>query len=74
MARMLKGLSSELLRGNLGVEIPTYVRNDNSTAAYQVDSADTVTNGKRLNGFLDSNRVELEREMTGWALVIFVGI
>ena len=31
MARMLKGLLAELLIGNIGVEIPTYVRNDNST-------------------------------------------
>ena len=43
------------------VGIPTYVRNANSTAAYHVDSANTVTNAKRLNGFLESNREELER-------------
>ena len=29
MARMLKGLLAELLFGNIGVAIPTYVRNDN---------------------------------------------
>ena len=61
MARMLKGLLAELLFGSVGAEIPTYVRNDNSTAVYQVDSADTVTNAKRLNGFLQINRGGLER-------------
>ena len=29
MARMLKGLSADLLFGNIGVAIPTYVRNGN---------------------------------------------
>ena len=56
MARMLKGLLAELLFGNIGVEMPTYVRNNNSTVAHQVDSVKTVTNAKRLNGFLESNR------------------
>ena len=64
VARMLKGLLSEILFGNKGVKIPTYVRNDNSTAVYQVDSANTVTNAKRLNNFLESNREELEN--TDW--------
>ena len=44
IARMLKGLFSELLFGNIGAGIPTYVRSGNSTAAYQVDSLNTVTN------------------------------
>ena len=48
------------------VAIPTYVGNDNSTVAYQVDSSNTVTKGTRLNGFLESNRGELERERTDW--------
>ena len=56
MSRMLKGLLSELLFGNIGAGIPTYARNGNSTLAYQVDSANTVTNGKRLDGFRASNR------------------
>ena len=38
--------------------IPTYVRSDNSDAARQVDSANTVTNGKRINGIPESNREE----------------
>ena len=59
MARMLKGLSAELTRGNMRVWIPTYVRNDNSDASYLVDSANTVTNEKRLNAFLWSNREDL---------------
>ena len=50
MDRMLKGLLAALLFANIGVAIPTYVRNDNSTVAYQVDSVNTVTNEKRLNG------------------------
>ena len=49
MGRMLKGLLSELLFGNMGVGIPTYVRNDNSAVVYQADSAIAVTNAKRLN-------------------------
>ena len=56
MARRLEGLLAELLFGNIGAGIPTYVRNDNSAVAYQVDSSNTVANEKRLNGFLDSNR------------------
>ena len=43
------------------MEIPTYVRNDNSDAVYQVDSSNTVTSGKRLNAFLDNNREEIEK-------------
>ena len=58
---MLKGLVAELLFGNIGVEIPTYVRSDNSTVAYQVDPANAVTSEKRLAGFLESNRGGLER-------------
>ena len=62
MARMLKILLSELTFANIGVSIPTYVRSDNSDAVRQVDSVNTATNGKRLNGFLESNRGgELEK-------------
>ena len=50
MAGVLKGLLEELLFG-IGrgvcvcvcVGVPTYVRNDNSDAAYQVDRANSVT-------------------------------
>ena len=56
MPRMLGCLLVELLFGNIGVSIPTYVRNDNPTAAYQVDAVNTVTNAKRINGFLESHR------------------
>ena len=61
MARMLKGMLEELSFGNIGVEIPTYVRNDNSTVACQVDSFNTVSIEIRLDGFLGINRVELEK-------------
>ena len=44
MARMSKGLLSGLAFGNMGVEIPTYVRNDNSDALYQAGSVNTVAN------------------------------
>ena len=44
MARMLEELLSEILFGNIGVNVPKYVGNDNSAVAYQVDSANTVTN------------------------------
>ena len=50
MAMTLKGLLDGLMFGNMGVGIPTYVRSDNSDAAYQVDSVNTVTNEKRLMG------------------------
>ena len=46
MARMSKGMLAELTFGNTGVEIPTYVRNDNSDALYPVDSVNTATNAK----------------------------
>ena len=54
---MLKGLLAELLFGNIGVEIPTYVRNDNYGIPQQVESTKSVSNGKRLNWFLERNRV-----------------
>ena len=38
----VKGLSSELIYGDIGVEIPTYVRNDNPDAPNQVDSVNTA--------------------------------
>ena len=50
---------SRIIIYDIGVSIPTYVRNDNSTVAYQVDSDSTVTNAKRLYGFLGGNREEL---------------
>ena len=56
MAMMLKGLLSDLLFGNIGVEIPTYVRNDNCTLLYHVESAKSVSSGKRPNVFLETNR------------------
>ena len=48
MVRVLKGLLAELMYGNMGAEIPTYVRSDNSDAAYRVDSANTETNAKTI--------------------------
>ena len=55
MARAMKCLLEELIFGNMGPGIPTYVRSDNTDALYQVDSANTATNEKRLNGLLESN-------------------
>ena len=52
MAMALKVLFSELLLWYIGVAIPTYVRNCYADAAWHVDSANTLTNAKRLNGFL----------------------
>ena len=43
MERMLEGLLEELMFWNVGVEIPTYVRSDNSDAVYRADSVNTVT-------------------------------
>ena len=50
---------AELLFGNVGCSINTYVGNDNSDAVYHMDSMNTVANEKRLNGFLESNREQL---------------
>ena len=61
MVRVLKGLLAELMYGNMGAEIPTYVRSDNSDAVYRVDSVNAATSAKRLNGFLQSSREELEQ-------------
>ena len=44
MSSMLKGLLAELMSGNMGAVIPTYVRSDNSDAANHVGSVNTVTN------------------------------
>ena len=38
--------------------------------AYQIDSVNTVTNEKRLNGFLERNRAELERN--DWLVVGYI--
>ena len=43
MERALNGLLDELTFGNMGSEIPKYVRINNSGASYQLDSANTVT-------------------------------
>ena len=51
MARIVKGLLEELMFGDIVVEIPTYVRNDNSDALYRVDSVNTATS---KNGWVDS--------------------
>ena len=45
----------------MGAGIPTYVRNDISDAAYQVESVNTETNEKRLNWLLESNREEIQK-------------
>ena len=47
--------------GNMGAEIPTYARSDNSDALYQVDAVNTMTNEKRVTGFLESNGEEVDR-------------
>ena len=70
MARMSKCLLVGLLFGNMGVSIPTYVRNDSSAAVYLVDSANTVTSEKRLNNFPWSNLEELEN--TDWLSIVYI--
>ena len=67
---MLKGMLAELTFGNMGVETPTYVRNDNPDALYQVEFVITATKEKRLNGFLESNREGLERN--NWLIVGYI--
>ena len=58
-SRPIKEMLAELLFGNVGCSINTYVRNDNSDAVYHMASMNTVTHEKRLDGFLGSNRGEL---------------
>ena len=70
MARMLKGILEELTLGNMGSRMPTYVRNDNSDAAYKVDSVNTATSEKRINGLLESNKAELEQN--SWLIVGYI--
>ena len=53
-----------------GAEIPTDVRNDNSDASYQVGSVNTVTSAKRPNGFLESNKEELDQN--DWLIVGYI--
>ena len=43
VATMLPGLSEGLMFGNMGVGIPTYVRNDDSDAVRQGDAVNTAT-------------------------------
>ena len=55
---------AELLFGNIGWGfrlLLTFVRNDNSTVLYPVDSVGEVANGERLSNFSGSNREELEK-------------
>ena len=59
---ILKGLLAELIFGNIGVEILTYVRNDNLKILQQVGSIKSVSEKKRLSGFFESNRGELEND------------
>ena len=72
MGMVLKCLLSELTFGNMGgwVEIPTYIRNDNSDASYQVDASNTVTNGARLKAFLESNKEEIRKN--NWLAVGYI--
>ena len=61
MARALKCLLPEIIFGNIGVSTPTYLRIDNSGAAYQVDSLNTVNSENRPGGSLGSNREEIDK-------------
>ena len=62
MDMVLKGLFRWVNIRKCGAVIPTYVRNDNSDAAYRVGSATTVTNDKRINGLLESKMGGLEQD------------
>ena len=46
------------------------MRNDNSAVVYQVDSANAVTDEKRLSNFSGSNRGELEN--TDWLSIGYI--
>ena len=70
MERTSIGLLAELKFGNMGAEMPTYYRNDNSDAVCQADSVNTSPGGKRLNGFLESNREALEQNE--WLIVGYI--
>ena len=45
----------------MGEGIPTYARYDNPDASYRVDSANTATNERRINWFLDGNMEDAEK-------------
>ena len=68
MEGMLNGVLSEILFGNIGAGIPSYVRNDNADAACQLDSANTVDNEKRINSFVESNRGSRKQQMVDRAV------
>ena len=67
MAGVLKGLLGALLIGDIGEEIPTYVRSDICATAYRVDSVKTADSEKLLNGPLGSNRGDLEQN--NWPVI-----
>ena len=54
-------LRSELLCGNEGSVVETCVRNDSSNVVEHVRSVNSITNGRRLSGFPESNRGRSKR-------------
>ena len=66
-SRLLKSLVSELLFGNEGSGVETSARYDNSSVVVRARAINSVSNGRRLNSFLDSNRVEIY--LTEWLLL-----
>ena len=71
-ARFVKSMSAGLMFGNENAQIETGMRNDNSSAVDHVHSIRSVTKDRRSNGFLESNREELETN-SWWALSHITG-
>ena len=66
MEGVLKEILPELLVGDTGLAIQTYVLNDNADALRRADSANSVTIEKRIGGLLERNWGDWERP-NGWA-------
>ena len=62
-ARFLKSTLAELIFGNENIAIETGIRSDNSSVVVRAHSISSVKKGRRLNGFLESNR---ESETNRW--------
>ena len=59
-SRRLKSMLSEMLFCSENVEIGTRIRDDNSCVVEHAHSTNSTEKDRRLNGFLESNREELQ--------------
>ena len=64
-ALFLKSMLSELLDVDENVDIVARIRNDNSSVVDHVHSIKSVTRGRRLDGFLETNRERMWKRIHG---------